>query len=131
MSGLSARNKRICRRSLRTARRGHVQQFDAQLPPDHNGRLRTPMSKRKSRGSRETSKLLEQMGLADDNEAPPSPPHVVPETRVLAEPPVSSKLPDSPLPAKRRSRGTLWALIIAVVLVAGALAAWYVFGARP
>jgi len=88
------------------------------------------MSKRKSRGSRETSKLLEQMGLADDEA--PAESQVLPEAPVLATANITSNSVASPRPAKPRSRLGLWALVIALVAVAGGVAALvFVFGVRP
>ena len=89
------------------------------------------MSKRKSRGSRETSKLLEQMGLADDDEAP-AVPQVLPEARAQPKPHIAANVTASPRPAKPRSRAVLWALVILLAVVGGATAAAFiVFGARP
>jgi hypothetical protein len=114
-----------------------LQQLAAQLAWRPQQAWKTQMSKRKSRGSRETSKLLEQMGISDEDEAPVEPQvlpgaQVLPETRVLPEAHVAASTPVSPRPAKRGSRAVLWALIIAVVAVAGGVAAWVlVFGAHP
>lgn len=105
---------------------------------DHNSHWSTPVSKRsKGRGSREKSKLLEQMGISADDEAPAEP-QVLPDSPVL---PAAAVLPEariapsssvSPRPAKRGSRAVLWALIIAVVAMAGGVAAWmFVFAPHP
>ena len=89
------------------------------------------MSKRKSRGSRETSKLLEQMGLADDDEAPAEP-QVLPEAAVLPKTSITSNSVASPSRTKPPSRAALWALVIALVAVAGGVAALYfVFRVHP
>ena len=79
------------------------------------------MSKRKSRGSRETSRLLEQMGLADDEA--PAEPQILPEVAVLPKTSITSNSVASPSPAKPRSRAALWALVIALAVVAGGVAA--------
>lgn len=93
------------------------------------------MSKRKSRGSRETSKLLEQMGIDADDEAPAEP-QVLPEANVLpttsftantaATPSPTASASAGPSPAKPRPRAALWALIIALLAAAGGAAAFFV-----